>query len=48
MDETTVLERKYRAIEDFSRRLLTSEVRDAIAKIILFGSVRKKRGGASR
>jgi len=44
MDEMTVLERKYRAIEDFSRRLLTSEVRDAIAKIILFGSVRKKEG----
>jgi uncharacterized protein (UPF0332 family)/predicted nucleotidyltransferase len=42
MDETAILERKYRAIDDFSRRLLTSEVRDAIAKVILFGSVRKK------
>jgi predicted nucleotidyltransferase len=42
MDEATVLERKYRAIDDFSRRLLTSEVRDAVAKIILFGSVQKK------
>jgi uncharacterized protein (UPF0332 family)/predicted nucleotidyltransferase len=44
MDETAILERKYRAIDDFSRRLLTSDVRDAIAKIILFGSVRKKEG----
>lgn len=36
-----VLESKYRAIDDFTRRLLSSEVGSFIAKIVLFGSVRK-------
>nr|HID13198.1 HEPN domain-containing protein [Anaerolineae bacterium] len=39
--EMTILEKKYQAIEEFTRRLLASEVEDSIAKIILFGSVRK-------
>jgi len=37
------LERKYRAIDDFTRRLLSSEVGGSIAKIVLFGSLRKGR-----
>jgi predicted nucleotidyltransferase len=39
MKETPILEKKYQAIEDFTRRLLASEVGDYIAKIVLFGSV---------
>lgn len=41
MKDTAILEKKYQAIEDFTRRLLASEVGDSIAKIVLFGSVRK-------
>ncbi len=37
----TVLEKKNRAIKDFTERLLASEVKDSILKIVLFGSVRK-------
>jgi|Deesub1362B_J571_1020462.scaffolds.fasta_scaffold08216_2 predicted nucleotidyltransferase len=36
-----ILDRKYLAIDDFTRRLLNSEVKDLIAKVLLFGSVRK-------
>jgi uncharacterized protein (UPF0332 family)/predicted nucleotidyltransferase len=39
MKDASILERKQRAIEDFTRRLLASEVGDSIAKIVLFGSV---------
>ena len=45
MRETSILEKKHQAIEDFTRRLLASEVGDSIAKIVLFGSV--LRGEAS-
>jgi uncharacterized protein (UPF0332 family)/predicted nucleotidyltransferase len=39
MKDIPILEKKHQAIEDFTRRLLTSEVGDSIAKIVLFGSV---------
>jgi uncharacterized protein (UPF0332 family)/predicted nucleotidyltransferase len=39
MDSRSLLDTKYKALEDFTRRLLSSDVKDQIAKIILFGSV---------
>ena len=39
MKDTPILKKKYQAIEHFTRRLLTNEVGDSIAKIVLFGSV---------
>ncbi|MEA3485143.1 MAG: HEPN domain-containing protein [Candidatus Aerophobetes bacterium] len=36
-----VSQRKYRAIQDFKKRLLSSPAKNSVAKIILFGSLRK-------
>ena len=39
MNPESLLDTKYKALEDFTQRLLASDVKDQIAKIILFGSV---------
>lgn len=39
--ESSLQQKKYRAIEDFKKHLLSSPVKDLIAKIILFGSLKK-------
>jgi uncharacterized protein (UPF0332 family)/predicted nucleotidyltransferase len=39
MDSRSLLDTKYNALEDFTRRLLANDVKDQIAKIILFGSM---------
>ncbi|MDH7487003.1 MAG: HEPN domain-containing protein [Anaerolineae bacterium] len=41
MDDTAIIERKRQALNEFTARLFASDVRDAIAKVILFGSVQK-------
>ena len=38
---SSLQQKKYRAIEDFKNHLLSSPVKDLIAKIILFGSLKK-------
>ena len=39
MNPESLLDTKYKALEDFTQRLLSSDLKDQIAKIILFGSV---------
>ena len=39
MHSRSLLDTKYKALEDFTQRILASDVKDQIAKIILFGSV---------
>jgi len=39
--ESSVQERKYKALDLFLKELLSSEARNSIAKIILFGSLSK-------
>ncbi len=43
---STLKKRKYQAIQDFKKRLLSSPVKDSIAKIILFGSLKKGKARA--
>ncbi len=42
MQNSKILTAKYNALEDFIQRLLSSSVRDQIARIILFGSVARE------